>query len=205
MTMSPPRRFLALGDSYTIGELVPPQDRWPVQLTTLARTQGIEIGNPEIIAKTGWTTDELIAGIRLEPPHGVFDLVSLLIGVNNLYRGRPADEFRSEFRILLHDALRFANAKHDRVVVLSIPDWGATPFAEGRDRAAISALTDEFNGICQDEARVCAVHYVDVTEISRAGLTDRSLLTTDNLHPSERMYQLWAGKVFDKIAIALHG
>jgi lysophospholipase L1-like esterase len=170
-----------------------------VQLRALAQGQGVEIGEPEIIAKTGWTTGDLMAAIRAEGPPEVFDFVSLLIGVNNLYRGLSADDFKSEFRILLHDALRFARMTPQHVVVLSIPDWGATPFAEGKDRVAISAVTDSFNEICRTEALASGVHYVDVTEISRSGLSDPSLLTTDHLHPSGKMYSLWAGTVFNTV------
>jgi lysophospholipase L1-like esterase len=190
-----PIRFLALGDSYTIGEAVRPEEGWPYQLVKCAGVHSIRMKAPMIIARTGWTTGDLIDGIRHAYPHGHFGLVSLLIGVNNLYRGWPLETFRTEFRALLGTALGFAGHKATATVVLSIPDWGATPFAEGRDRDQISRTTDEFNGVCRNEAHAKNVHYVDVTGISRKGLDDPGLLATDGLHPSGRMYALWAEAV----------
>ncbi|HEU0013481.1 MAG TPA: GDSL-type esterase/lipase family protein, partial [Longimicrobium sp.] len=135
-------RFLALGDSYTIGEAVAEAERWPVRLAALLRERGMDVADPEIIARTGWTTDELSAAIDERDPQGPYALVSLLIGVNNQYRGRSADEYRGEFAALLRRAIAFAGGDAGRVIVLSIPDWGVTPFAEGRDRAAIAAEID---------------------------------------------------------------
>src|SRR6267378_4763448 len=132
-------RYLALGDSYTIGERVEPGERWPAQLASLLRHEGLAALEPEIIARTGWTTDELMADIERAAPEGRFDLVSLLIGVNDQYRGRDAEEYRGPFRTLLERAVAFAGGEAGRVVVVSIPDWGATPFARGRDRARIAA------------------------------------------------------------------
>ncbi len=195
-----PIRFLALGDSYTIGESVPPGESWPFQLVRLAAENGIAM-DPLIIAKTGWTTDELLEGISETNPAGVYELVSLLIGVNNLYRERPGESFRAEFRVLLDLSLRFAGSEERNVVVLSIPDWGATPFAEGKDRERISRITDEFNQVCREEARSKHVHYIDVTGISRMGLNDASLITTDGLHPSGAMYSRWVEKVFHEMFI----
>jgi len=139
-------RFLALGDSYTIGESVAASERWPVQLARLLREQQITIDDPTIIARTGWTTAELSAGIDRAKPQGVYDLVSLLIGVNNQYRGRSEEEYRREFVSLLQRAIGFADQRPARVLVLSIPDWGVTPFAGGRDRAAIGVAIDRDAG-----------------------------------------------------------
>ncbi|WP_282298557.1 GDSL-type esterase/lipase family protein, partial [Stenotrophomonas sp. PS02289] len=122
-------RYLALGDSYTIGEGVAEQGRWPVQLSAALRAAGVDIADPQIIATTGWTTDELDAGIDAAAPQGPFDLVTLLIGVNNQYRGRSVDEYRTQFSALLQRALGFAGQRAQRVLVLAIPDWGVTPFA----------------------------------------------------------------------------
>jgi lysophospholipase L1-like esterase len=194
-----PIRFLALGDSYTIGEAVPLEESWPYQLVRIAASRGISLDLPVMVAKTGWTTDELLEGIRMAQPEGPFDLVSLLTGVNNLYRERPVDNFRIEFRTLLEKALHFAGERPDHVVVLSIPDWGATPFAEGKDRMSISGITDDFNEVCRNEAKARNVHYIDVTGISRRGLAEGSLLTIDRLHPSGAMYALWAGAVCDAL------
>ena len=121
--------YLALGDSYTIGEGVPDADRWPVQLATALRAEGIDLADPRIIATTGWTTDELASAIDVAEPVGRYDFVSLLIGVNNQYRGRSVAEYRGEFTALLKRAIGFAGGRPERVLVLSIPDWGVTPFA----------------------------------------------------------------------------
>src|SRR3954453_11153972 len=145
-------RYLALGDSYTIGESVAVADRYPVQLA-----RELKLGEPEIIAKTGWTTDELSAAIDKAmdkaDPHGPYDLVTLLIGVNNQYRGRSADEYRTQFAGLLQRAIGFAGGNAQHVIVVSIPDWGVTPFAEGRDRAKIAREIDQFNAINREEAK----------------------------------------------------
>jgi len=192
-------RYLALGDSYTIGESVQPSERWPVQLVNLLRKEQIEIDDPLIIAKTGWTTDELMDGIEKEKPDGTYDVVSLLIGVNNQYQGRSTDEYRKEFRTLLERSIVFAGGKASHVIVLSIPDWGVTPFAEGRDREQIGIEIDEFNEINLEEAERRGVHYVDVTPISREASDNLTLLAADGLHPSGQMYEAWARLVLPKV------
>ena len=185
-------RFLALGDSYTIGEGVETAVRWPVQLAALLRSQGIDLDDPTIIAVTGWTTDELAAGINRANPQGPYDLVSLLIGVNNQYRGRGPEEYRREIGELLRRAIGFANGRPTRVLALSIPDWSVTPFAAGPDREDIRAQIDAFNAISREEAQRAGVRYVDITPMSRRAATDRSLLAIDQLHPSGQMYAEWA-------------
>ncbi len=185
-------RFLALGDSYTIGESVDPAERWPVQLVALLRKQGIEVDEPAIIATTGWTTDELSAGIDHADPQGTYQLVSLLIGVNNQYRGWGLDEYRQQFVALLQRAAAFAGGKPGRLLVLSIPDWGVTPFAAGLDRAAIAAAVDAFNAVNREEAERLGAHYVDVTPFSRTAAADPTLIAADSLHPSGKMYAEWA-------------
>lgn len=177
-------RYLALGDSYTIGESVPAEERFPVQL---ARQLGL--GDPEIIAKTGWTTDELNAAIDDAKPRGPYDLVTLLIGVNNQYRGRDAEQYRGEFAALLQRAIGFAGGNPKKVIVVSIPDWGVTPFAEGRDRAKIASEIDRYNAINREEAGKAGARYVDITPISRG--TDLSLVAGDGLHPSGKQYTEW--------------
>jgi len=191
-----PLTFLALGDSYTIGESVDSRENWPNQLVAIAGREGITFREPRIVAKTGWTTAELLDAIRKEGVRGRFDLVTLLIGVNNLYRGRTVTEFREEFRTLLGLAVGYAAAGSGNVLVLSIPDWGATPFADGRDRSAISRTTDEFNAVLAAEARGRGTLYLDVTGESRKGLEDTSLVTSDALHPSGLMYRAWARMAF---------
>jgi lysophospholipase L1-like esterase len=184
-------RFLALGDSYTIGEGVAENDRWSVQLAARLRNDGIDIGEPTIIARTGWTTNELMAGIDRAKPGGVFHLVTLQIGVNNQYRGLSEDEFLKELQELLEFAVEFAGGDTSRVLVLSIPDWGVTPFAEGRDRAAIAAEIDRYNVLQRREAERLNCHFIDVTSPSRKAAHDHSLLTSDGLHPSAKMYEHW--------------
>jgi lysophospholipase L1-like esterase len=188
----PSARFLALGDSYTVGESVAYAERWPVQLVRLLKASSLDVEGPEIIATTGWTTDELAEGIRRARTHPPYDLVTLLIGVNNQYRGRPLGEYREQFRELLATAISFAGGEPARVVVLSIPDWGATPFAEGRDRDQISAEIDAFNAVNHEEATAAGVAYVDVTPISRQAPSNPSLIAADGLHPSGAMYREWA-------------
>lgn len=185
-------RFLALGDSYTIGESVSPSGRWPVQLAALLRDQGIPVTDPTIIAKTGWTTDELSAAIDTARPSGTFELVTLLIGVNNQYRGRPLEEYREQLRDLIARSIAFAGGRTGSVVVLSIPDWGVTPFAEGRDRETIAREIDEFNRVKREESELAGVQFVDITSYSRKAAEDPGLNALDGLHPSARMYAEWA-------------
>jgi lysophospholipase L1-like esterase len=188
----PPIRFLALGDSYTIGESVEPSDRWPHQLAALLQDQGYDLLEPQIVARTGWTTAELMAGMEGARPEGPFDLVSLLIGVNNQYRGLVPEAYRAEFRALLGRAIDLAGGEPGRVIVLSIPDWGVTPFAAGRDREQIAAEIDHLNRINRDETKQAGALYVDVTPVSRAAAGIRSLIADDGLHPSGEMYRQWA-------------
>ncbi len=193
-------KFLALGDSYTIGESVFPSERWPVQLVTLLRARGIALEDPEIIAKTGWTTDELMEGIIRATPLPPYELVSLLIGVNNQYRGWSQEAYREEFAELLEQAIDFAAGDPKRVLVLSIPDWGVTPFGardiRGRTPAQISAEIAAFNTINREETERLGAHYVDITPISQGAADDLALLAPDQLHPSGKMYALWAEEVF---------
>lgn len=197
-------RFLALGDSYTIGESVDPTERWPVQLTRQLREAGFDLADPILIARTGWTTDELNAAIDRANPAGPYDLVSLLIGVNNQYRGRAVEQYRVEFTALLGRAIDLAAGRPDRVLVLSIPDWGVTPFAEGRDRPAIAAAIDRFNAVNRAEAERAGVRYVDVTPGSREAVHDPSLVAEDGLHPSGAMYAEWVRLAYPQVCEMLH-
>jgi lysophospholipase L1-like esterase len=194
-THMPALRFLALGDSYTIGEHVAAGSRWPNQLAKLLEGEGIQT-EVTIIARTGWTVDELWQGIQANPPEGTFDLVTLLIGVNDQFRGYPAQSYRDQFRFMLEKATLYAGGHPDKVIVLSIPDWGFTPFAAARgDIEPISQQIDEFNAINLEETKNVGAHYVDVTIISRMALDDFELITGDRLHPSRKMYAMWAEKV----------
>jgi lysophospholipase L1-like esterase len=194
-------RFLALGDSYTIGQGVKAGERWPVQLSELLKKDGVDLGAPQIIARTGWTTRDLSTAIDNADPKGPYELVALLIGVNNQFQGLSEEDYRKEFAALLQRAIAFAGGKPARVVVLSIPDYGVTPFAEGSDRAAIAAAIDRFNAINKEETKKANARYVDVTPISRKKEPD--LIAEDGLHPSGKMYKEWAALVRDGILQAL--
>ena len=201
--MTAAARFLALGDSYTIGEGVAEGQRWPVQLATALRGRGISLAEPEIIATDGWTTDELAAAIDTAHPQSPYGLVSLLIGVNNQYRGQPVEEYREQFRALLGRAVSFARGEPGRVLVLSIPDWGVTPFAEDRDRGRIAAEIDAFNTVNRDEVQRNGARYVDVTAVSRRTGRDPALVAGDGLHPSGTMYSAWAEMALPEALAAL--
>lgn len=196
-------RILALGDSYSIGESVSAAERWPTQLAEGLRDRGLRVATPMIVAQTGWTTDELAVAIDAERPFGRFDIVTLLIGVNNQYRGRPLDEYRREFASLLARAIGFAGDRADRVFVLSIPDWGVSPFAAGRDPARIAAQIDAFNDVNRQEAERAAAQYVDITPVSRRASKDPSLIAGDGLHPSATMYAEWAQLVLPRVLAVL--
>lgn len=187
-------RFLALGDSYTIGESVPEKDRWTNQLAEMLDYQGFRT-DITIIARTGWTVDELWEGIQAAPPHGKYDLVTLLIGVNDQYRGYPVGNYREDFRFMLGNAIEYAGGHPEKVIVLSIPDWGYTPFADGRDKKMIGWQIDQFNAVNLDETQAAGAKYVDVTKISRMARNNPGLIAEDNLHPSVKMYAMWAEKV----------
>ena len=190
---APPLRYLALGDSYTIGEGIEPAARWPLQLTRALRAEGVALDDPLIIATTGWTTDELDAAIDAAPPDGVFDLVSLLIGVNNQYRGRDVVQYRHQLDGLLARAAGFADGRAGRVLVLSIPDWGVTPFARqsGRDRAQIARELDAHNAAAREACEARGIAFVDITSASRARGGEVEMLAEDGLHPSAAMYAQW--------------
>ena len=198
-------RILALGDSYTIGEAVADDARWPVRLAALLRARSVEVAPPEIVAQTGWTTDELARGIEAAQPRGPFDVVTLLIGVNNQYRGRPPSEFRDQLRDLLARAIAFAGGASDHVIVLSIPDWSVTPFADGSDRARVAREIEEFNAINLAEANRVGARYVDVTPISRRAAGEPDLIAGDGLHPSGNMYDEWARAVLPQTVRILSG
>jgi len=184
--------FLALGDSYTIGESVPESRRWPVQLRDSLLAQGLDMEAPRIIARTGWTTDDLMRNIEsasdLKPR---YDLVSLLIGVNNQYRSYRFSQYQREFPLLLKKAIELAGGQTHRVIVLSIPDYGATPFGQGGDPEKIGRELDEYNAFAKAEAESKGVAFFDITPISREAKEDPELVASDGLHPSGKMYMRW--------------
>ena len=190
-----PLTYLALGDSYTIGEGVPLHESFPYQTVQLLRKEGLDVNAAEIVAKTGWTTDELEANIAKTNFKKNYDFVSLLIGVNNQYRGRSIDEYAFQFEELLKKSIKFAGNKHENVFVISIPDWGATPFAEGRDRKKIASEIDAFNKINKKISEHFKVIYIEITNGSREALNNGLLVTKDKLHPSALEYKKWAEKL----------
>ena len=191
-------RYLALGDSYTIGESVAEHERWPNQLAGLLRTNDIST-EVTIIARTGWTTDELWQGIQAREINPPYDLVSLLIGVNNQYRGLDLAEYREEFVFLLKKAIEYAGGDAKRVIVLSIPDWGMTPFAKSRDSKKIATEINLFNSVNREETEKVGVYYVDITPGSREVVTDSALIAADGLHPSGKMYAEWAELAYPQV------
>jgi lysophospholipase L1-like esterase len=198
-------RVLSLGDSYTIGEGVSEVQRWPACLAAMLRERGIDVLPPVYVAKSGWTTAELLAALDEQEPFGSFDLVTLLIGTNNQYRGRAQEEYREEFRVLLRRAIRLASEAPERVIVLSIPDWGVTPFAEGRDRARIATEIDAFNAINRDETVRAHARYVDITQASRLHPASAAGVAADGLHPSDTTCREWARLVLPAALDALTG
>ncbi len=198
-----PLTFLALGDSYTIGEAVQESERWPVVLAERLRNRGKAIAPPQLIAKTGWTTDELQQAIDEATLSAPYELVSLLIGVNNQYRGieRGYDTatYRKEFRSLLSQAIAFAGERPERVFVISIPDYGATPFVKEEDKQEVGKEIDLYNEINKEESQKKGVLYIDITPISKKALQEPSLVATDDLHPSGKMYALWVDKMENQV------
>jgi lysophospholipase L1-like esterase len=185
-------RFLALGDSYTIGEGVAEEERWPSLLTRRLDREGLRLSDVQLIAQTAWTADELADAIDGARPRGPFNLVTLMVGVNDQYRSRPTDVFAPEYERLVQRSIAFAGGKPRRVIAISIPDWGATPFASGRDRSRIGREIDDYNLRARELALRAGVTWVDVTPASRATLSEPSLVTADGLHPSGQMYERWA-------------
>ncbi|QNN42036.1 SGNH/GDSL hydrolase family protein [Pedobacter roseus] len=197
--------YLALGDSYTIGESVKQAESFPYQLQNLLKAKGSDVANPKIIATTGWTTDELQAAIKKENLTGTYSFVTLLIGVNNQYRGYPISTYKKEFSELLQTAIAFAGGNKSKVFVVSIPDWGATPFGKnsGRNPATIAAEIDSFNAANQEITVAAGVNYTNITPASRNAATDISLIAGDGLHPSGKMYGQWAEALSTKVAAVL--
>jgi len=197
--MKEPLRFLALGDSYTIGTGLVWGNNWPNQLTKSLCNLGFSIKDPLIIARNGWTTHDLLTAIEEVDPQGLFDLVTLLIGVNNQFQSQDIEIYRQEFRTLLRLAIDFGGSNPAKVMVFSIPDWSVTPFAQGRDCAQISSQIDQFNTVNLAESQAAGVGYFDITHISRQAANDDSLLAPDSLHPSEKMYATWIDLILPQV------
>lgn len=212
--------FLAIGDSYTIGESVPASARWPNALVRALRASGVEIGDAQIIARTGWTTDELLRALGAiergksiqladgevaQKPVPPYRLVSVLIGVNNQYRGRPVGEFAADLETILDKADAYAGGEAQRVIVLSIPDWGVTPFAKekGSDAASTATAIDAYNAAVERAATARGMAFVDITPFTREAGADSSLLADDGLHPSAKDYERWAQRALPAARRAL--
>jgi lysophospholipase L1-like esterase len=192
--------YLALGDSYTIGEGLPLYESFPYQAVQLLRRNGHAFHAPEIVAKTGWTTFELAEHLIHTHLNTAYDFVSLLIGVNNQYRGLSEQEYAADFEFLLKKAIHFAGEKHDHVVVLSIPDWGITPFANGKDAIKIASEIDRYNDAKKRLTEHCHCHYIDITPGTREAQHNSKLLAADKLHPSAIEYARWAEKMVEVVS-----
>lgn len=191
------KSYLALGDSYTIGQSVPDSDRYPVQAVKLLKDSGLYFSAPEIIATTGWTTADLQNAISAHHfADSIYDIVTLLIGVNNQYQGRSQSEYTNQFTALLQQSIQFAGGKASHVIVISIPDYSVTPFASGRnDRDIIAAQIDSFNLINKQVSQTYGTNYLYITDETRKAATDITLIASDGLHYSGKEYAIWAGKL----------
>ncbi|MCB7480949.1 SGNH/GDSL hydrolase family protein [Christiangramia sediminis] len=192
--------YLALGDSYTIGESVVETERWPVQLAEQLRARGYKMAAPKIIAKTGWTTEDLLRGMENELNiQRDFDLVSILIGVNNQYQGKPATEYEEDLRTIFRKAINHSKTMEKGVFALSIPDYGYTPFGSS-NQEEISAEIDRFNEIFRRVANEFNVPFYNITPISRDAENNPDLVASDGLHPSGLMYQYWVDQIVNQVA-----
>lgn len=197
--------MLCLGDSYTIGQSVQTQERFPELTVALLAEQNLNFANPDIIARTGFTTQELITNIEKNIPQHTYDIVTLLIGVNDQFRGYDTTTYAENFETLLQTAIRFADNNAQHVFVMSIPDYGVTPFAARLQTSAEQIAEDinTFNSINKQIANKYGVHYLDITPISRLAKKDNTLIANDGLHPSGKMYRLWAEKLAEQISSSL--
>lgn len=198
LSTSKPIKFLALGDSYTIGESVDENLNWPNQLSEALVKRGFQIERPKIIATTGWRTDNLKEAIKTARRKEEYSLVSLLIGVNNQYQGKSIEQYGPEFKELLLTAIKLAKGKKENVFVVSIPDYGYTPFGKPK-QAEISKAIDQFNEINKSITDKMGVKYVSITEISRLGLDQPDLVAEDGLHPSGKMYSMWVERILQTL------
>ncbi len=195
-------KYLALGDSYTIGESVADAERFPMQLAAMLSANKINVATPEIIARTGWTTNELQAAINEAKPTSDYDLVTLLIGVNNQYRGYPMAQYLTEFEALLKQAIIFGKGATENIIVVTIPDYGVTPFAEGRDRAKIGKEVLDYNNEATAIAKRYNIRVVDIYAISQKAKENNELVASDGLHPSALMYKAWTAEIYPQ-AVAI--
>lgn len=191
--------FLALGDSYTVGTSEIYKYSWPVQLKEKLQKKKVLLKQPKIIAGAGWTTQKLLEQLKKENPTPTFDLVSLLIGVNNQYRNQNITAFQKDFSLLLDESIILAQNDESKVFVLSIPDWSVTPFARFKDKEKISKEIKAYNAIIEKESKEREVLFIDITKSSRDALFDKSLIATDSLHPSRKLYKAWVKRIVKKL------
>ncbi len=189
--------YLALGNSYTIGESVPESERWPLQLANRLSDETFVVEPLRIVARTGWTTQQLLDGIEQADLRASYDVVSLLIGVNNQYQGLDIGIYHTQFDSLLRKSIDFARGREEKVFVLSIPNYGVTPFAEGRDTARIRREIARYNAVADSICQDYGVRFFNITPISQRAEDDPSLVASDGLHPSGRQYRLWVEKILD--------
>jgi lysophospholipase L1-like esterase len=200
---SKPVTYLALGDSYTNGEAISREQSYPYQLAALLKSEKYNVQSPDVIAETGWVTGQLIDAIAHSGIiHKKYDVVTLLIGVNDQFQGYSTADYHAQFIKVLHTAIAFANGKKNHVFVLSIPDYGVTPFANGNDRE-IGPAIDTFNAVNKAESEKAGVHYLNITGISKRAAVDASLIAPDGLHPSAKMYALWVQQLAPMIKAQL--
>jgi lysophospholipase L1-like esterase len=203
MTAEAAFTYLALGDSYTIGQSVAEGDRFPVQLVARLREDGLTVAEPEIVAQTGWTTRDPIGALSASPKQDSYDLVTLLVGVNDQFRGYALERYEADFANMLARAIELAGGDSSRVVVLSIPDWGVTPAGASYDPQRIAAEIDAFNAINRRLSEAAGIAYVDITPVSRQADNHFRLIAGDGLHPSAEMYALWVDELYDVVLNAL--
>lgn len=194
-----PVSYLALGDSYTIGTGIEVDNSYPYQLADTLRAKGITVDTTHIIATNGWTTTDLKKGISENTPDSAFNLVSLLIGVNNQYQWLDIELYRTEFRELLEQSIEFAGGKSENVFVISIPNYGVTPFAQSKDPDYIRRKITEYNGIAEEISSEYDIPFINITPISELAEDDLSLLASDELHPSAKMYSMWIDEMLPTI------
>lgn len=197
-----PKTYLALGDSYTIGESVAESDSWPYLLSKKLTANNLPVEQPKVIARTGWRTDNLIAAIQEESLTEKYDLVSVLIGVNNQFQGKSIEVYKTDLRQILATAISLSSSGKSGVFVLSIPDYGSTPFGK-LERETIGKEIDEWNLACKSICEEFEIPFLDITSISKKAANDTSLTTKDNLHPSGKMYSLWVDEIFESVVALL--
>lgn len=191
--------YLALGDSYTIGESIKPSERWPAQLVEALRDSGITISDLKIIAQTGWTTTDLRNAIQESQLNAPYELVSLLIGVNDQYQNRDIKKYPQRFQWLLEKAIQLAGGKVNHVFVVSIPDYSVTPYGQKREPIMISEEIARYNTINQQISNRLGVTFINITPISEHAENNVALIADDGLHPSGKMYKLWVEQIMQKM------